>query len=138
MSAAVDFEDLYGEDGKKFVRLFQYRLNEVAAEWRVEQAKNALQEAITRLIPGIEDLAFRTLLAVKEKISLSSELIETLRSLYLDVNATLENPAIEIVDADVREALAKSCMELASSICIADVANSEKIISIMARVKANG
>lgn len=138
MSAVVAYEDLYGQGGEKFVRMFQYRVNEVADEWRIEQAKNALQEAAARLIPGIEDLAFRTLLAVREKIALSSDLIGTLRSLYLEINTTLENPAMEILDADIREALINSSRELASNICIADMANSQKIREIVAQVKAHG
>lgn len=138
MSAAVAYEDIYGKGGEKFVRMFQHRLNEVADEWRIEQAKDALQEAIIRLNPRIEDLAFRTLLAVKEKISLSSDLIGALRSLYLDIKTTLDNPTMEILDANVRECLVNSCRMLASSICIADVANSSKVKDLVGRVRAHG
>lgn len=139
MSAVVAYEDLYGRNGEKFVRMFQHRLNEVADEWRIEQAKDALRDAIIRLSPKIEDLAFMTLLSVKDKVRMPPDLIGRLRTLYTDISTNvLDTPALALLREETRESLERSCLELASSICVADAANSTKINEIIAQVKARG
>lgn len=141
MSAAVDLEDLYGRDGEKFARMFQHSLDEVSAigGWRAGHETAALQDAVARLIPRIESLAFMTLLSVKDKVRMRPDLIGRLRSLYVDISTNvLDNPALALLREETRESLERSCLELASNICVADAANSTKINEIIAQVKARG
>lgn len=133
MSAAVAYEDIYGRNGEKFERLFRQTLDEVgtSAEWRVDESLERLQQAASRLIPRIANLAFMVMLSAKDGITVHADLISRLRNIYSELNNDLlDSPGLDMLDKHCRKDLENVTLELASAICALDMCQSEKIAAI--------